>query len=64
MTCIPCLIAVIQRNQFRYIYLYNKNVFVDSFVDFENLHQISTFSKKDDPHSLCISDIWDSEIRS
>ena len=63
MAGILFLVEIIYCNQIRCIYLKNKNVFVISFVDFENLHEILTFSTKNDPHSLCISEITDSERR-
>ena len=41
---------------FRCIYLKNKKVFVNYFAYISNLHSFWTFPKKDDPHSLGISE--------
>ena len=62
MTSILFLLETIYCNQFRWIYLKNKNLFLVFFCVFQSYIKFSTFSKKDDPHSLCVSEINDSGL--
>ena len=64
MTSIPLLVETIECKQFRCIYLKNKRFFLNFFLHFSNLLQFTNISKKDDPHSLCISEITDNERRA
>ena len=41
-----------------------QNIFLQFFVRFSNVHEISNISNKDDSHSLCISEITDHERRA
>ena len=52
----------IYRDKFRCNYLENKNVFLNFFMHFWNLIEISNiFKNKDETHSWCISEIRDAE---
>ena len=64
MTSIPLLVETIECKQFRCIYLKNKGFFLNFFLNFSNLLQFTNILKKDDPHSLCISEITDHETRA
>ena len=64
MTSIPLWVETIERKQFRWIYLETKNFFSIFFWIFEICNKLRTFSKKDDPHSFCISEIMDPEARA
>ena len=68
MTSIPLLAETIEWKQFRFIYLKNKRFFLNFSLHFSNLMTLnfendkySLISKKDDAHSLCISEITDHE---
>ena len=64
MTNILLLVETIQCKQFRYIYLIHKNKNFWIFLSiFQMYMKFLTFSKKDDPHSLCISEITGPERR-
>ena len=65
MTSIPLLVETIECKQFRCICLKKKKIFSDFFVAFfEYAMNFEHFQKKDDPHSLCISEITDHERRA
>ena len=64
MTSIPLLVETIEYKQFRSIYLKNKRFFLNFFLHFSDLLQFTNIFKKDDPHSLCISEITDNERRA
>ena len=64
MTSIPLLVETIERKQFRWIYLETKDFFSIFFWIFEICNKLRTFSKKDDPHSFCISEITNPEARA
>ena len=64
MTSILFLVETIQCKQFRCIYLKNETFFSIFFFIFEIYIKFPTFSKKDDPHSLCITKITDPERRA
>ena len=64
MTRIPLIVKTSEWKQFRCIYLKNKNFFLIFFGVFRLCIKFRTFSKKDDPHSLCISEITDHERRA
>ena len=65
MTGIPVLVKTSEWKQFRCICLKNKRFFPNCFWRFSNLYYISNIlKKKDDPHSLCISEITDHERRA
>ena len=57
------LVETIEYNQFRCIYLKNKNFFVNYFKHFQIYIKFWKFKKKDDLHSLCVSEITESERR-
>ena len=59
MTSILFLVETIQCKSLKYIYRKNKKLFQDFSAHFSNLLQILNIYKKDDPHSLCISEITD-----
>ena len=61
MTSISLLVKTIQCKQFRRIYLKNKTIFLIFFFIFQISIKFQNFSKKDDPHSFCISEITDTE---
>ena len=64
MTSILFLIDTIYCNQFRCNYLRNKNLFLNLFLNFQNLDLIlNIFEKKDDCCSWSSSEITDSENR-
>ena len=64
MTSIPLLVETIECKQFRSIYLKNKTFFHHFFGIFQICIKFRTFSKKDDAHGLCISEITDHERRA
>ena len=64
MTSIPLLVKTIQCKEFRGIYLKNNTFFLNFFRIFLICIKFWTFSKKDDPHILCISEITDPEKRA
>ena len=64
MTSIPLLVETIECTQLRGIYLKNKRFFLIFFFIFRICIKFRTFSKKDDVHSLCISEITDHEKRA
>ena len=58
MTSIPAAISRIYRKNFKRHYLKNKRFFIDFLLPFWNVHEIeSIFKKKDEYHSLIISEI-------
>ena len=61
MTSILFLVETIQSKQFRCIYLKNETFFSIFFFIFQIYIKFRTFSKKADPHSLCISEITSTE---
>ena len=61
MKSVPLLVKTSECKQFRFIYLKNKTFFVNFFFVFPICIKFQTFSKKGDPHSLCISEINDYE---
>ena len=64
MTSILFLIETIYRNQFGRNYLKNKKLFRNFFCAFsKSALNLKYFQKKDDPHSLFISEITDSGKR-
>ena len=63
MTSILFLVETIQCKKLRCIYLKNKKIFSISLCIFQIYIKFWTFSKKDDPHSLCICEITDRERR-
>ena len=64
MTSILLLVETIEYTQFRSFYLKNKKFFLIFFLIFRICIKFRTFSKKDDGHSLCISEIIDHEKRA
>ena len=64
MTSILFLVETIQSKQFRWIYLKNETFFSIFFFIFQIYIKFRTFSKKTDPHSLCISEITCTERRA
>ena len=65
MISILFLIETIWHNQFRWNYLRNKKVFLECFSpDLKSKLNLENFRKKDDPHSLCISEITEREKRA
>ena len=64
MTSIPLLVETIENTTFRCIYPKNKTFFLNFFRVFRMITKFRTFSKKDDPHSLCSSEITDNETRA
>ena len=64
MTSILLLVETIEVTQLRSIYLKNKRFFLIFFCIFRICIKFRTFSKKDDAHSLCISEITDHEKRA
>ena len=62
MTSIPLLVETSEYKKFRCLYL--KDFFSIFFSVFRICIKFRTFSKKDDPHSLCISEITDHELRA
>ena len=64
MTSIPLLVDIIECKIFRCIFLKNKRFFLNFFLLFSNLLYFKNIFKKDDPHSLCISEITDNERRA
>ena len=64
MTSIPLIAKTSEWKNVRCIYLKNKNIFSQFFSPFlESAFNFEHFQKKDDPHSLCISEITDHERR-
>ena len=64
MTSILFLIETIYRNQFGRHYLKNKNLFINFCLNFRNAAlNLKDFQKKDDPHSLFVSEITHSGKR-
>ena len=61
MTSISFLVETSEGKQFGCIYLKNKTFFLHVF---RICIKFRTFTKKDDPHSLCISEITDHERRA
>ena len=61
MTGILFLVETIWCNQFRCCYLKNRNIFLISWCIFQIFIKFWKFSNKENPHSLCISEITDSE---
>ena len=54
--------CTISRNKFKRHYLKNKRLFVDFLLHFWNVHAIQNIlEKKDEYHSLIISEIMDCE---
>ena len=64
MTSIQLLVETIECTQFRCIYLKNKRFFLIFLYIFRMCIKFQTFAKKDDGHSLCISEINDHEKRA
>ena len=65
MTSIPLLVETIECTQFRCIYLKNKGLLLNFLQHFsESALNFEHFPKKDDAHSLCISEITDHEKRA
>ena len=64
MTSIPEPICRIYRNNFKRQHLKNKKFFLDFLLNFWNVHEIRSISKKKDGYpSLIISEIIDAERR-
>ena len=62
MTRIPLIVKTSECKQFRWLYLKNKTFFLHFFLEFfESALNFQTSQKKDDSHSLCISEITDHE---
>ena len=61
MTSIPLIVKTSASKQFTSFYLKNKTFFLNFFLRFSICIKFRTFSDKDDPHSLCISEITDHE---
>ena len=64
MTSIPLIVKTSEWKQFRCIYRKNKRFFLNFFRSFQMCIKFRIFSEKDDPHSLCISEITDHERRA
>ena len=64
MASIPLVVETSECKQFSCIYLKNKNFFSIFFFVFRISIKFRTFSNKDDPDSLCISEITDHESRT
>ena len=64
MTSILLLVKTSEWKQFRCIYLKNKTFFLNFFRSLQICIKFGIFSEKDDPHSLCISEITDHEVRA
>ena len=64
MTSIPLLVETIECKQIRSTYLKKKTFFLNFFRIFRICIKFRTISKKDDAHSLCISEITDHEKRA
>ena len=63
MTRIPLIVKTSECKQFRCICLKKPKIFSELFcASFEFVLNFEHFQKKDDPHSLCISEITDHEI--
>ena len=64
MTSIPLIAKTSECKNFRCIYFKKKKIFSQFFSPFfESALNFEHFPKKDDPHSLCISEITDHEKR-
>ena len=64
MTSILFLTETIERKQFRFNYLRNKNLFVNFVLRFSNLYQVlNIWKQKHHPQSLFISEITDCQRR-
>ena len=61
MTSIPLLVKTSECKQFRRIYPKNKTIFLNFFCVFRICIKFRTFSEKDHPHSLSISEITEHE---
>ena len=64
MTSIPLIVKASEWKEFRRIYLKNKTFFLNFFRSLQICIKFQIFSEKDDPHSSCISEITDHEIRA
>ena len=64
MTSVPLLVETSEWKQFTCIYLKNKKFFLNFFCVFRICLKFTKFLKKDDPDSLCISEITDTEKRA
>ena len=64
ITSIPLLVKTIQCKQLMDIYLKYKKFFLNFFCIFRISIKFRTFLNKDDPHSLCISEITHHEGRA
>ena len=64
MTSIPLVAETSECKQFRCIYFEKTHFFSIFFFVFQVFIKFRTFSKKDDPHSLCIFEITDHEKRA
>ena len=64
MTSIPLLVQKLNANNSEALLSKTKNFFLIFFRIFRIYIKFPTFSKKDDPHSLCISEITDHETRA
>ena len=64
MTSVPLLVETSESKQVRCIYLKTKIFFLNFFFVFRISIKFGTFSKKDDAHSLCISEITDHKRRA
>ena len=62
MTSIFFLVEAIECKQFRWIY-YQNNFFLILMCILKIYIKLWAFTKKDDPNSLCISEIMDPEKR-
>ena len=60
----PLLVETTECTEFRSIYLKKNRFFLIFFCIFQMCIKFRTFSKKDDTHSLCISEITDHEKRA
>ena len=64
MTSVPLLGETSEWKQFTCIYLKNNKFFLNFFFVFRICIKFPTFLKKDDPDTLCISEITDTEKRA
>ena len=65
MTRIPLIVKTSECKNFRCIYLKKKKYFSQFISPFSEFAlNFEHFQKKDDPHSLCISEIIDHEVRA
>ena len=64
MTRIPLIVKTSECKNFRCIYLKKKTFFLNFYSPFfESALNFEHFQKKDDPHSLCISEFTDQKRR-